>query len=357
MASTLLAVTLVLFLIFVSSWFARLLGQVAAGFVQADAIFVLLGLRSVDALMVLLPLAFFLSVLLAFGRLYNDCEMTAMLACGVSLLRITRFVFWFGLGFSIIVGAISLYFGPAAKAERYELQDEMLKNSGLEAIAAGQFRALADGKVVFYAERLSDDGKFMENVFIQGQRDDSLNLMVAARGYQRDTPEGRRYLVLQDGYRYEGAPGETDFRIIRYREHEILISKKELVLAEDVIAAMSSRELWNSDQLRQMAELQWRMSMPVSVVLLALLAVFLSRTTPRQGRYGKFFFGILVYVIYSNLLGVARTWVEHGKINPMIGIWWVHALLLLVVVVLTVQHTGGLKVLFASQRQSEKPRA
>ncbi len=356
MASTLLAVTLVLFLIFVSSWFARLLGQVAAGIVQPDVVLLMLGLKSVDALVILLPLAFFLSVLLAFGRLYNDSEMTAMLACGVSLLRVTRFVFWFGLGFSLIVGAVSLYFGPAANAERYKQQEKMRQSSGLESIAAGQFRELANGDAVFYAERLSDDGKYMENVFIQSQRDASLNLMVAARGYQRDSPEGRRYLVLQDGYRYEGEPGRADFRIIGYREYEMLISEKEPVLV-DKVAAMSSRELWGSDHPRQQAELQWRLSMPVSAVLLAMLAVFLSRTRPRQGRFGKFFLGILVYVIYSNLMGVARTWVERGKVDPVIGVWWVHALLLLVVVILTIQHMGGLKVLLASRSKSQAPSA
>ncbi len=349
MALTTMAVTLVLFLIFVSSWFARLLGQVASGAIQADLIFLLLGLKSVDALMILLPLAFFLSILLAFGRLYKDSEMTAMIACGVSLLRVTRFVFWFGLAFSILVGAVSLYFGPAAKAERYKLQDKMQQTSGLESIAAGQFRELADGEVVFYAERLSDDGKYMENVFIQGLREGNLNLMVAERGFQRET-SGHRYLVLQDGHRYEGQPGSADFRIIKYHEHEMLISEKEAVLVVDEISAMTTQELWESDNRYYNAELQWRISMPVSCVLLAMLAVYLSRTNPRQGRYGKFFLGILVYVIYSNLLGVARTWVERGKIDPMIGMWWVHALLLLIVIVMTIQHMGGFRVLFANKQ-------
>ncbi len=125
LATTLAAVTSVLFLIFVSSWFARLLGQVAAGSIQSDVIFLLLSLKSVDAMMILLPLAFYLAVLLAFGRLYKDSEMTAMLACGVSLLRVTKLVFWAGLAFAVLVGSISLYFGPLAKAERYQLQKSM----------------------------------------------------------------------------------------------------------------------------------------------------------------------------------------------------------------------------------------
>ncbi|MCB0074943.1 MAG: LptF/LptG family permease, partial [Caldilineaceae bacterium] len=102
----------------------------------------------------------------------------------------------------------------------------------------------------------------------------------------------------------------------------------------------------------ELAELQWRVSMPLSVILLALLAVFLSRTNPRQGRYAKFFIGILIYVIYSNLLGVAKSWVERGTIQPLVGIWWVHLLVLAMVIMLMLQHAGGLRVLL-SRRKSQ----
>ena len=353
LAGTLLAVTTVLFLIFVSSWFARLLGQVAAGSTQIDMIFLLLSLKSIDALMILLPLAFYLAVLLAFGRLYEDSEMTAMLACGVSLIRVTKLVFWMGLGFALIVGVISLYFGPLAKAERYKLQDKMSAATGLDAIAAGQFRELGGGDVVFYVEKLSEDGRSMENVFIQGLRQGNLNLMVAERAHQRAAQNGSRYLVLQDGYRYEGTPGAADFRIIKYREHEVLIEEPEMVLEMNQTSTLPTKILWQSDSTWHKAELQWRLSMPVSALLLALLAVYLSRTNPRQGRYAKFFLGILVYVIYSNLMGVARTWVERGKVDPLIGVWWVHALLLIVVLILMVRHAGGVRALLSRQFRVE----
>lgn len=352
MATTLVAVTMVLFLIFISSWFARLLGQVATGDIQINVVFLLLALKSVDALMLLLPLAFFLAVLLAFGRLYKDSEMVAMLACGVSLLRVTRFVFWFGLGFAIIIGAISLYFGPLAKVERYKLQEQLGASVGLESIAAGQFRELAGGEVVFYAERLSTDGAAMENIFIKGGHQGTENLLVAQRALLREGEHGSRYLVLENGYRYEGVPGRGDFRIIHYREHEIRVAEPEAVQQQEIneTAALPTLMLWESDKPWHKAELQWRVAMPLSAVLLALLAVFLSRTNPRQGRYGKFFLGILVYIIYSNLLGVARTWVERGKVDPLIGIWWVHALLLVIVAVMMFQHAGGFKALFGNKR-------
>ena len=350
LAGTLFAVTMVLFLIFVSSWFARLLGKVAAGSIQADVIFLLLSLKSIDALMILLPLSFYLAVLLAFGRLYKDSEMTAMLACGVSLTRITRLVFLMGLGFALVVASVSLYLAPWANSERHMLQEKMSSSSGLEAIAAGQFREMGDGDVVFYAERLSDDGKSMENIFIQVERQGNLNLIVAERGSQTSESDGSRYLRLQNGHRYEGEPGQADFRIIKFREHKVLVKQPEAVFKVDSVAAMSLLALWQSDKPRELAELQWRISMPLSAVLLALLAVFLSRSSPRQGRYAKLFLGILVYIIYSNLLGVAKTWVEKGKIDAFIGIWWVHLLLVIAIALLMVQHSGGLRVLLAANK-------
>ncbi len=355
-AATLVAVTTVLFLIFVSMWFARLLGQVAAGDIQINMIFMLLGLKSIEALMLLLPLSFFLAVLLAFGRLYKDSEMVAMLACGVSLFRVTRFVFWFGLGFAIIISTISLYLGPLAKVERFKAQDALAASIGLESIAVGQFRELAGGDVVFYAERLSEDGAAMEKVFIRRAHQGGESLLVAERALLREAEGGARYLLLENGYRYEGMPGRADFRIVHYRQHEIRVTEPETKQQREIneTTALSTRFLWNSDSPWHKAELQSRLAMPISAVLLALLAVFLSRTNPRQGRYGKFFLGILVYVIYSNLLGVARTWVERGKVDPLIGIWWVHALLLVIVAVMLFQHLGGYQALFGNKRMAPR---
>lgn len=347
--STLLAVTLVLFLIFVSSWFARLLGQVVAGNVQVEVVFQLLAYMSLETLMVLLPLSLYLAVLLTFGRLYKDSEMTAMLACGVSMWRITRLVLILAIVFSVLVGAVSLYFGPWAKGERHKLQTQMGATSGIEAVAAGQFRELAGGKLVFYAEQVSDDGRFMENVFIQGQREGQFNLIVAEQAHQRLAASGARYLVLVNGSRYEGTPGKSDFRIIHFREHEVLMKVAEVALAASKISALPSALLWVSDYPKHIAELQWRMAMPLSALLLAMLAIYLGRSSPRQGRYAKFFLGILVYIIYSNLMGMAQTWVERGRVESWVGMWWVHVLLMLAIVVLAVQHAGGLKVLLQRQ--------
>ncbi len=344
LATTLLAVIVVLFLIFVSSWFARLLGQVASGSVQIEMIFWLLALKSLDALTILLPLALYIAVLLAFGRLYRDSEMAAMAACGIGLGRMLRFLLWFTFGFALIIASISLYFGPTAKAQRYQIQKEMDSASGLDLVAAGRFREMAGGQVVFYAERLSDDGESMENIFIHSQGEEGQTyLMVADSGY-RHRPEGGsgQFLVLVDGYRYEGVPGSVDFRIIRFKEHAVLIKEREITVDVDEVSAIASSVLWRSDKPWEIAELQWRLSLPLSAITMSLVALFLSKSNPRQGRYGKVFGGILVYVVYSNLMGVARSWVEKGIISPLIGVWWVHLLLIILVALMWMHYMGRL---------------
>ncbi|MBI3771110.1 MAG: LPS export ABC transporter permease LptF [Gammaproteobacteria bacterium] len=340
---TLIAVTTVLFLIFVSTWFARLLGQVAAGDVNGKVLFLLLALKSLDALVILLPLALYLAVLLALGRLYKDNEMAAMFACGVSPLRVAKLVFWVALGFSLVVSSLSLFLGPWANAERFRLSKQMESTSGLEMVVGGQFRELSNSKLVFYAERLADDGINMENVFIQQNNAERQNVIVAPRAQHLVDPvHGGSYLVLEDGYRYEGNPGSADFRVIEFKRHGVRVKESEIV--SDVSgspAAMSTLQLMQAGDLWAKAEVQWRWSMPVSTVLLAMLAVFLSRTNPRQGRFAKFFVGILVYVIYNNTLSVARSWLEKGSIPPQYGLWIIHALVAAVIVIVLIMQAQG----------------
>jgi len=324
---TVMAVASVLFLIFITSWSAGLLARVESGAIQVDSLFYVLVLRSIEALTMLLPLALFLAVLLALGRLYKDSEMTAMLACGVSPLKILSLVFWFAFVFSLLVALVALYWGPWSVNERDRLAGELKAEAGLEAISAGQFRELGNGRLVFYAERMSDDGKSMENVFVQGARDGVMNVMVAARAHRvEDSAVGGDYLVLENGHRYEGTPGETGFRIIDFNEHGLLIERHQASFQTHRLSSRPSLDLLASNNLKEVGELQWRLSMPISTVLLAMLAVYLSKTNPRQGRYAKFFLGVLIYIVYNNLLGVARTWMEKGLVPSDIGLWWVHGI-------------------------------
>ncbi len=340
---TLIAVTGVLYFVYVSNRFIRFLADVDSGGIVTELVLQLLALKSLSNLVMILPLGLFFAVLLAFGRLYKDHEMLALAACGVGTPRLLRIVASFALVFAAAVAALSFYFGPWADEQFYLIQDRAKAEAELQGIAAGRFRELRGSGLVFYVERLSADRLSMQNVFIQTRREGVLNIVTAARGhYHTDKASGDRYLVLQNGYRYEGQPGDAQFKIIEFREHGVLVQERAVFPSLRKLAALTSQELMARDDAAARAEFHWRLAHPLSALLLALLAVPMSRTTPRQGRFGRLFLAVLAYVVYSNLLTVGRAWIEKGTVPAELGLWWVHGALLLVIVVWLSRQGGWL---------------
>ena len=337
----LIAVSGVLYVIYVSNRLIRFFSDAESGALPNAVIPQLLALKSVSNLTMLLPLAFFIAVLIALGRFYKDNEMLALAACGVGVGRLRRTILWLAFGFAGVVAAISLYGGPWAEEASYRIQDKVKAGADVHSIAAGRFRELHDGKMVFYVENMGEDRRTLENVFIQARRNGVLNVIAAARGHQEiDAQTGDRYLILEDGYRYEGQPGDSQFKIIHFARHGMLLEEQEVTPTARKVIASSTPALWGNSGLYERAELQWRIAMPLATILLAALAVPLSRTGPRQGRFAKLFIAVLIYALYMNFLAVARSWVEHDKILPALGLWWVHASLLLLIAVLMLRQGG-----------------
>ncbi len=336
-----LAVTGILLVIYISNRFIRFLSEADAGTLAADAVLQLLLLKSVNAMVLILPLALYLAIMLALGRLYKDSEMTALAACGIGPARLLKNVLVFSVVFSSGVAAVSWHVAPWAEEKSSQLLDQAAATADLKGVAAGNFKEVNDGSLVFYIEDLSKDQSEMNNVFIHSEKDGKQGIISAPIARHRIDPKtGDRFVVLMDGYRYEGTPGNADFKIVQYKEHAIRVEEKAIVHSQRKLAATSTATLWESDALADKAEIQWRMAMPIATVLLTLLAVPLSRTNPRQGRYAKLFAGILVYVIYSNLLGVGRAWLERGVMPADLGLWWVHGLLMMGVIFFIVQQSG-----------------
>ena len=334
---TLIAVTGVLYLIYIGNRFVRFLAEAQAGGIPADAIVQLLALKSVSNLVVLLPLSVFFSVLLAFGRFYRDQEMTALAACGVGSARVARTVLVYALVCGALVAGLSLYWGPWAERFSTHLQERLQANAEVSGIAAGRFKEIRGGWA-FYVESISPEG-MLRNVFVQGTRRGVAMVISAREGRFEVTPQGDRYLVLRDGHRYEGEPGGGDFMVVAFEEHGVLVEERPVNLGTRA-SMLPTPELLASSHPKLQGELQWRWSMPIATVLLAMLAGPLSRAHPRQGRYAKLFVAILVYIIYTNMLVVARSWVERGKLDPLIGLWWVHVLFALATAYLLARDNG-----------------
>lgn len=332
------AVTVVLTLVLVSNKLVRYLGDAADGDIPGEVIFRLLGLQMVWYLVLVVPFALALGAVLGLGRLYRDNEMVVMSACGVGPARIYKPLLTLGAVVAVILAWFSLQIGPEVQGMSNRLKASASQQADLMVLGAGRFNELHKGQVTFYAERLSDDRDRMENVFVvfRDRQSDAPAQMLSAKSAYRtlDEDTGEDFLVLVDGYRYEGEPGHADYRVMQFGKYGVRVELPRPADVSGLREAIPTRALLNSGEPEDIAEVQWRISLPVSVIALLLLAVPLCKSSPRQGRYGRLVLAVLIFIIYYNLLGTAKVWVGRGVIPPEIGLWWVPVIPVLLTVVL-----------------------
>lgn len=329
-SKSLLSVATVLMLIYLSNRVAALLARVAAGELPGDVVFTLLFLKSISNLALVLPPALFIAVLLTLGRMYRDNEITVLSACGIGYGRLYRALMLFVLPTVVLLGVLSFVVGPWADATGERLKKAGEQQADVSGISAGRFKESNDGEVVFYTQALDRERGAYQRVFIQNREGDRLGVVIAKSGHERVDPQtGDRFLVLEDGRRYEGHPGDANYRILQFRQYAVRIDERS---AQETVATRTNGrptlELVREGGRVAWAELHTRLAVPVSALLLALLALPLSYTSPRQGRYGKLFLAILIYVVYANILVISESWLARGRLPIGMGMWWVHLLVL-----------------------------
>ena len=327
-AQTWAAVTVVLLFILLTNQFAQVLGDVAKGRLPKDAVFQVIALTGLQYLTIVVPIGLFLSIMLALGRLYRDSEMPAMMACRVGPGRIYRPLMWLIVPLALGVGWLAMDIGPKALTAVDRIGIVAKRQADLASIEPGKFTAGSEGTVV-YAERVIGPGS-VENVFLQRRTETGgVEVVVAERGEQVTSEDAdTRYFVLHNGRRYEGMPGTSDFRVMEFVEHGIPYRLPNISEPNERPRAMSTLDLLKSRSTDNVAELQWRISVPLATLILGILAVPLSRSQPRQGRYGRLAIGLLVFIIYFNLLSAGKAWVEQEAVPTAVGMWWVHAIML-----------------------------
>jgi lipopolysaccharide export system permease protein len=319
------AVLGVLLLIYLSNRFANILSDAAAGQISANLLFQLLFLKLIQNLEVLIPVALFFGILIGLGRLYNDSEIVAMLANGVGIRRIIYGVLWVSALVGVLTFVLSVYAAPEMASAHAKLLARARGEAEISGILPGRFRELSGGDRILYVEELSPDRRTMRNVFVQVREKGAQNIVVSERAYLSvNEGSGDRFIMLEDGYRYTGEPGTADYVIMRFEKHAVRIDEARREPIHLKLDSLSSFELLTAGGAAKLAELQWRLSLPLSVVVLGMLAIPLSRTSPRQGKYAKLFTAVVVFFIYNNSIGVAQSLVERGELTPYIGIWPVH---------------------------------
>jgi len=346
-ATAWLGVTMVLLLILLTNQFARVLGDVAKGKLPKDAAFDVIGLSAVQYLTILVPIGLFLAIMLALGRLYRDSELPAMMACRVGPAGIYRPMSWLMVPLVFGVAWLSIEGGPWAMINVDRIGAEARRQADLASIEPGQFTVFGPDRAVVYGHAVTPQGQ-MEKVFMQRKVDNgAIEVVISEIGemVESDDPDVR-LLVLRDGRRYEGVPGTTEFRVIEFAEHGVPYRLPSVKTAAPRPRAMAFLELMRSDEPEHIAEFQWRLGVPLSTIILAILAVPLSRSQPRAGRYGRLAIGLLVFIIYLNMMSAAKAWIEQSTISPALGIWWVHGCMLLFALGLLAVQNGYHKRLF-----------
>lgn len=346
-ATAWLGVTMVLLMILLTNQFARVLGDVAKGKLPKDAAFDVIGLSAVQYLTILVPIGLFLAIMLALGRLYRDSELPAMMACRVGPAGIYRPMSWLMVPLVLGVAWLSIEGGPWAMKNVDRIGAEARRQADLASIEPGQFTIFGPDRAVVYGHAVTPQGQ-MEKVFMQRMADDgSVEVVIAEIGemVESDDPDVR-LLVLHDGRRYEGVPGTTEFRVIEFAEHGVPYRLPSVKTSAPRPRAMAFLDLMRSDEPEHVAEFQWRLGIPISTIILAILAVPLSKSQPRAGRYGRLGIGLLVFIIYLNMMSAAKAWIEQSSISPALGIWWVHGCMLLFALGLLAVQNGYHKRLF-----------
>jgi lipopolysaccharide export system permease protein len=351
-AQSWLAVTMVLLAILLTNQFARVLGDVAKDKLPKDAIFQIIGLTGLQYLTILVPIGLFLSIMLALGRLYRDSEMPAMMACRVGPIDIYRPLSWLLFPLVVAVGWLSMEVSPMALTEIERISVEARRQADLSSIEPGRFTSDDSQGSVVYAENVTPGGA-IEKVFLQRQIENGVEVVIAERGEQvaSDDPD-TRFFVLHDGRRYEGVPGTANFRVMEFAEHGIPYRLPDVEDPDLEPRAMRTGDLIASTARLERAELHWRIGIPLATFVLAILAVPLSRSQPREGRYGRLAIGLLVFIIYFNLLSAGKAWLEQETVPGWIGLWWVHGLMLTFALAMLGLQNGWHRRLFSSGSRS-----
>jgi lipopolysaccharide export system permease protein len=340
-SSASLVVIVVLLVIFMSNQFAEILGDAAANALPKEAVFEVLRLTFLRYLTFLAPIGILLGIMVALARLNRDSEMAALAACGIGPAKLMRPIAAVTVLAAGGVAWLALVEAPQASRRIEEIRFAARETLDLDVLEPGRFTTPDSGRTVLYAREV--EGNELRGVFLEREQDGRVVVVTAARG-QRVQGSGHRELtfLLYDGRLTEGIPGEPDFLIADFEEQGMPIRFDEPEEFVESAAIMPTEALLGSADAMDRAELQWRLSSPISILVLALLALPLSRSSPREGRYARVGVGLLIYFIYANALSIARLWIERGTIPEWLGMWWVHAALALVATAMLLQASGAL---------------
>lgn len=323
------AVLVVLLIVLVGGAFADVLGDVARGKVPAGMLLAQLGLVFLKWLPLILPLAVMLGLMLAMGRLYRDAEMPVLVSIGVGPRRMLRPLAWMAVPVIAVVALCSLWLGPWADRTSARMIEEAGRNLLIAGMEPGRFTELPGGGGVIYVGGMSPDNRELQRVFIYRQKEQRFDVTTSATGklsVQASAQDQRdRYLRLEQGFEVEGplSGDGRDYRLVRYAGNEVLLpADTNPRRRADEVALQPTSALLGMSGPQAVAQLHARLAPPLLTLGFALLAIPLSRSGPRQARYGNLAVGFLIYLFGVFLMMLGTQWLQDGKLPPAAGLWW-----------------------------------
>src|SRR5690348_6389024 len=331
------AVFMTLFAIALTTQLIRLLGKAAGGSIPTDAVLAFLGFFALGALPVLLSLTMFISVLLTLTRGWRDSEMVIWFTCGLPLTAWLRPVMLFALPQIAVIAALSLFISPWAAQMGSRYASKLESRDDVSRVTPGVFGETSNKERVFFVESVSGQTNEVQNVFLSSAQQGKGGVSMSRSGRTETAPNGDRFIVLEQGRRYEGSPGDPQYRVTEFDRYAARIETRENLEPERSTKNQSTWTLIANPTKESLAELVWRVGIPVSALVLVLLAIPMSFVNPRAGRSANLLFALLTYMVYSNLLSVSQARVSQGRLDFGIGVWIVHALMVALLVVLFAQ--------------------
>ena len=338
-----IAVIAVLIAIMLTQLLIRLLGKAAIGDVLPEAVFGLIAFGILTYLPVLLGIAVFIAVLLALTRSYRDSEMTVWFSSGLSLTAWIRPVLQFALPVALICALLSFAVSPWSLAQSAEYQRLLASRDEVSNVTPGVFVESKNADRVFFVDKLSERDDVVNNVFVQSTQNNRLGVMVAQKGFVETAANGDRFVVLLNGRRYEGTPGTLDYRTVDFERYALRIEPREAQRQAPRTSAMPTLDLIAGRRPEQVAELHWRLGLPLAVLIMGLSAIPLSFVNPRSGRSWNLLFAVLTYALYNQLLSIFQAWTAQGKIPGWLGLWPVHGVMLLILAFLFYRQLYGFR--------------
>jgi lipopolysaccharide export system permease protein len=321
-------VFIALFAILLTTQLIRFLGEAAQGSIAPEAVVALLGFSALNYIPTLLSLAAFVAILLALSRSYRDSEMIVWFSSGLSLTAWIRPVLVFMLPLVVAIAGLSLFVSPWAlsQSSAYRGKLDVRKDAGQA--TPGAFQESTSGDRVVFVEAVADDESYVKNIFVSSVQDGRLGVTMATTGHQEIAANGDRFIVLEKGSRYEVEPGSPQLRILEYGRYAVRLETKEARGIESTPKNMSTRDLIALEQPAYRAELLWRLGLPLSAIVLALLAIPLSFVNPRAGRSANMLLALFTYLVYNNLMTISQAWVASGRVSFALGLASIHLLML-----------------------------